>query len=101
MTMTRAILTYRNTPDRGTGLSPAYMLLGRNLKDFSPTRPPINTADELLSTWKEVVNYRELDLAKRSAKAEKVWSEHTKDHAPLEAGDHVMVQNQSGNQPLC
>ena len=72
MTMTRAILTYRNTPDRGTGLSPAYMLLGRNLKDFSPTRPPINTADELLSTWKEVANYRELALAKRSVKAEKV-----------------------------
>ena len=33
--VTRAVITYRNTPDRDT----AYMLLVRGLKDFLPSKP--------------------------------------------------------------
>ena len=102
--VTRAVLTYRNTPDRDTGLSPAYMLLGRQLKDFLPSKPdhlpPLGSHKDLNSTWQEVAEWRELALAKRSAKDQENLSTNVKEHAPLELGDHVMVQNQAGNQPL-
>ena len=100
----RAVLTYRNTPDRDTGLSPAYMLLGRQLKDFLLSKPdhlpPLGSHKDLSSTWQEIAEWRELALAKRSVKDQENLSTHVKEHAPLELGDHVMVQNQTGNQPL-
>ena len=34
--LTRALLQYRNTPDRASGMSPAELLLGRQLRDFLP-----------------------------------------------------------------
>ena len=34
--MGRALLTYRNTPNKEIGLSPAQMLYGRNLRDHLP-----------------------------------------------------------------
>ena len=104
--VTRAVLTHRNTPDRDTGLSPAYMLLGRQLKDFLPSKPdhlpPLDSHKDLSSKWQEIAEWRELALAKRSAKDQENLSSHVKDLAPLEMGDHVMVQNQAGNQQsLC
>ena len=96
--ITRAVLTHRNTPDRDTGLSPAYMLLGRQLKDFLPSKPnhlpPLGSHMDLPSTWQDIAEWREVALAKRSAKDQENLS-------TLELGDHVMVQNQTGNQPLC
>ena len=32
----RAVMCYRNTPDRDTGRSPTQVIFGRNLKDFLP-----------------------------------------------------------------
>ena len=37
--LTRGLLQLRNTPDPDTGLYPAEMLLGRQLKDFLPGKP--------------------------------------------------------------
>ena len=98
--MTKALLTLKNTPDRPTGLSLAYLLLGRNLRYFLQSKPTLGSASDLSSTWREVAAYRELALAKRLAKAQENQSEHVKEYAPLEIGDCVMVENQSGNKPL-
>ena len=36
--LVRGLLQLRNTPDQDTGLSPAQLLLGRNLCDFLPNK---------------------------------------------------------------
>ena len=33
----RAVMAYRNTPDRDTGRSPAQVIFGRELRDFLPS----------------------------------------------------------------
>ena len=94
--ITRALLQHRNTPDRDTGLSPAQLLLGRNLKDFLPTPPG---RQKLGLIWKKTLEAREVALQHRSKSAEAVWVEHTRGLPPLKIGDHVIVQNQHGNYP--
>ena len=61
----RAIMAYRNTPDRDTGCSPAQVLFGRELRDFLPSpvkRYPVRPE------WRLQAQERELALAKRGAK---------------------------------
>ena len=40
VTLVSDLLTLRNTPDQDKGLSPAQMLLGRDLRDFLPGSKP-------------------------------------------------------------
>ena len=49
--------------------------------------------------WLVTKEQRELALAKRYARQEEVWSEHTKTLAELPLGAVVSVQNQTGNRP--
>ena len=49
--------------------------------------------------WLVTKEQRELALAKRYARQEEVWSEHTKTLAELPVGAVVSVQNQAGNKP--
>ena len=92
----QAILQYRNTPDRATRLSPAMIVFGRPIRDFIPILPgryqPHNT-------WEETLTAREEALRNHHMRAHKRWSEHTKRLPPLQAGDHVHIQNQIGNFP--
>ena len=99
--MSRALLTYRNTPDADTGLSPAELLLGRKLKDFLPSIPvdPLKNSKNLADGWKRTAEYRELALAERASKEQERWSQKTKTLPELEIGDRVAVQNQVGNHP--
>ena len=92
----RAILQYRNCPDKDTKLSPAQCLFGRPIRDFIPILPgryhPHNT-------WRETLKAREEALRNRHMRAAERWSEHTKRLPPVVVGDKVRVQNQTGPHP--
>lgn len=93
----RAILQYRNNPNPETGISPAECIFGRPVKDFIPILPGKYQPHP---TWRDTLANREKALRCRHHKAAERWTEHTRKLTPLKVGDHVYVQNQTGNHPL-
>ena len=92
----RALLNYRNTPCRDTKLSPSEIIFGRPLRDHLPSLPIHYRPRE---EWTLTRERRELALAQRYAKQEKLLNEHTKALPPLKQGDMVAIQNQHGPRP--
>ena len=92
----RAMLTYRNSIDPDTKASPALILFGRPIRDAIPILMGRYSPHE---TWKELMSHRELALAKRHSREHEKWSEHTRKLPPLRVGDHVFLQNLTGNHP--
>ena len=92
----RALLNYRNTPLRDIKRSPAQIVTGRQLRDHLPSNPASFRPSK---EWLVTKEQRELALAKRYARQEEVWSEHTRTLPELPAGAQVSVQNQAGNKP--
>ena len=92
----RAMLQYRNTPDRDTRSSPSMCIFGRQIRDFIPVHPGRYQPH---STWRETLSLREDALRNRHMKSAEQWSEHTKRLPPLTVGDHVRLQNQTGLNP--
>ena len=100
--MIQALLTQRNTPDPGCKLSPAQILLGRNLKDSLPyIRKNVMAYNnpQFLNIWRNAWSKKEEALRSRYVKSLENLSEHTRSLPPLNCGDHVMIQNQTGNFP--
>ena len=92
----RALMQYRNTPDRDIGLSPAQIIFGRSLRDFLPSP---QSRYKVHRQWVLQREDRERALAKRAVQNMERLAIGTKNLPPLEIGDNVLVQNQVGNHP--
>ena len=70
-------------------------LYGRELQDFLP-RPGSALMGDL---WLKLADARETALARRGRASKDFWLEYTRALVPLQVGDNVLVQNQTGNHP--
>ena len=108
--MMRALLQYRNTPTAITGMSPAFMIFGRQLRDALPSLPSghdpttINYAEKYGSkpspVWTEIRNRREVAYAKKRVETADRYNIDKHHLAPLSVGDSVSIQNRTGSHPL-
>ena len=89
-------MTYRNTPDRDTGKSPAQVIFGRNLRDFLPSP---QTRYKPQPEWIMLREDREKALAKRAVSNMEKLNRNCRILPKLAVGDSVLVQNQVGNHP--
>ena len=94
--LARAILAHRNTPDPTTGLSPAQVIFGRQVRDFTPCSPGRYHPRE---EWRLMAENRELAMSKRHIRSEETLTKGSKTLPPLLEGDHVSIQDQSGHTP--
>ena len=92
----RALLAHRNQPCPTSGLSPAQVVYGRVLRDFLPLQPwKLQPRPE----WRQAAEDRANAYAKRHIKKGEQLTQGSKSLPPLKPGDHVSIQNQTGNNP--
>ena len=92
----RAILIHRNNPDPTTGLSPAQIIFGRQLRDHLPlTQGKFVPRQE----WRQTAELREQSLASRHVLKAEQLARGSKALPPLHSGQHVAIQDQTGNTP--
>ena len=94
--VSRALMTYRNTPLQDSHLSPAELLFGRKLRDHLPIQPG---KYPVLPKWKEIREQRENVIAARNVDRMENSHETRKPLPALNQGDHVMIQDASGRGP--
>ena len=93
----RALLCYRNTPNKELGLSPAQLLYGRRLRDHLPISTEGLTQRR---EWIYIKAEREKALAEKYGSIEADRKLHTKDLGEIQVGSSVQIQNQKGKDPL-
>ena len=91
----RAVMQYRNTPDRDTGRSPAQVIFGRELRDFLPA--PLSRYKPH-PRWLLLQEDREKALRRRALRNTESLSHHTRLLKQLAVGDIVQIQNQMGHR---
>ena len=94
--VSRALMTYRNTPIQDSSISPAELLYGRKLRDHLPQLP---MEYGVLPRWKEIRDARETVLATRIAERVEKSQPVRPPLQPLGAGQHVLIQNGDGRAP--
>ena len=90
--VTRALMTYRITPLRGIGESPAEIIFGRRVSDTLPECPQ--------QKWRDINDGREIGMARLKKNKAEDYNLHTWNLQPLVEGDNVTVQNMTGTKPL-
>ena len=95
-TVSRALMTYRNTLLQDGSLSPAELLYGRKLRDHLPMIPSEVT---VLPKWKEIRDARETIMGARIAERAEKSQVSNKTLQPLSAGQNVLIQNCAGQGP--
>ena len=107
--VTQALLQYRNTPLTGIGMSPAYMLYGRQLRDALPTIPDVlkptsfsctEQYGDVSGVWKQIKHCRELAASRKQVKTAEQYDANKRPLTVLNVGDCVSIQNRSGSCPL-
>ena len=93
-TFCRALLNYRNTPDRETGRSPAQVVFGRVLHNTVPIR---KYGYKPCREWLLVQEERERALARRHVASREPWDRAIRPLTPLVVGTIVSVQSQRGD----
>ena len=91
----KAVLCYKNTPDE-SGLSPAMILMGRQLRDSLPAIPRGGNMFEnenMAKPWREMWAAKEIALADRLGKNLESLNEKVKILPKLEVGQKVRVQD--------
>ena len=86
-------MMHRNTPNRGTKISPSEMLFGIKLRDHLP-----NKFRPLRKEWRQIQKGIELHNAAKNQQMEES-SNSRRTLLPLNLGDRVSIQNQHGNKP--
>ena len=87
----RAIIQYRNTPLPDLKLSPAQILLHRNLRDGIPAHP---SHYQMHKSWVISADAREMAYASRNQHLTEKYNSHAKELPSLSVGTEVLVQNQ-------
>ena len=91
----RAILQYRNTPIQNIGLSPAQLLLHRQLHDFVPSQPTLYKPH---AEWIAAARNREKSLSQRNARLIEKYNCTTHTLCPLLKGQIVSIQCTNNGQ---
>ena len=91
-----ALLNYKNTKDRDTGLSPAKILFPQQLNDAIPTNP---ANLRLRPEWVLTADAREQALAKRHLARQTDLSDKSRPLKQLKINDVVQAQNKRGSHP--
>ena len=90
----RALLQHRNTPD-ASGMSPAYILFGRQLPDglrFTNVLDKFNDA-RVHPVWRDTWRLREAANRHRFYRQCRITNARARPQAPLSQGARVLVQN--------
>ena len=88
----RALLIHRNQTDPVSGLSPAQVIFGRQLRDHLPLQPE---KFQPRAEWRQEADQRERAFQKRHILKHEQLSAKSKDLPGLQVGDAVAVQDKS------
>ena len=93
----RALLQQRNTPDKECNLSPAQVLLGRQLRDTLPQLDKSRMVfenDQVRSQWHQAWSAKEDAIRARLVSTCEKLEPNSRELTPLMVGDKVLIQNQ-------